>query len=250
MATAGWVRVLKAAKNAYKAVDKTNDLRGRIQGADKLTRSVDPKNSEKAIREIMGIESPLADAIDALSEARDDLTQVRNSKVEWAECDGGDLFMAGAAAADKHGKDSKQAKAAWAAYAKHLQRFHDEIAEEVDALEQMQAMLPARKKAVGQVIKIAESLDKGFQMLLKLPVPLPSAAQAQIFTLSEDAGLLLTQAGNVETLLREIEKRVEAEIKEGEAIMTANLKWLAWAAKASGLDLQAIQRNARAKLPR
>lgn len=74
--------------------------------------------------------------------------------------------------------------------------------------------------------------------------------KAQMFCLSEAAERLYAQALNVQTLLSKIETRVKAEIKEGEDILTANLRWLAWAAKAANLDLQAISRNTRAKLPR
>lgn len=62
-----WLRILKAAKKAYDLVDKANTQRGRLQGADRLKRSSDPKDAEKAIRDILALDSPMSDAIEALT---------------------------------------------------------------------------------------------------------------------------------------------------------------------------------------
>lgn len=227
---------------------QADDLRGRAQGVDKLRRSKDGKDREKAVREVLGMDSPLSDAIDAASEARDDLQEVANAKTEWPECDGGDAYADGLMATYKHGDGSKQARAAWANYAAHLKAYHKIIDTELDALLDIQDQLPLRKKAAAQLVSVSDALNTGFEHALKLP--LPSAMQAQIFTLSEDSGLLYSQALNVQRLLGQIEKRATAELKEGNAILAQNAKWLAWAAKASGLSLDEIKRNAKARAPR
>lgn len=54
----------------------------------------------------------------------------------------------------------------------------------------------------------------------------------------------------VDELIDQISKNLGEAIKDGEAILTVNIKWMAWVAKASGLDLQAINKITRAKVPR
>lgn len=78
----------------------------------------------------------------------------------------------------------------------------------------------------------------------------PEAIRDTKFEWPEDAGLLASQSQVVDELIDQISKNLGEAIEEGEAILTVNIKWMAWATKASGLDLQAINKITRAKVPR
>jgi hypothetical protein len=235
-------------KSGLDFADKASDLKGKFENLLKLSRGSDTER-ETLVREILGIDSYFTDPIAAATKVRGDLEKMSGTDITWPEdAEGGALFATGVKVSADKGKGSKEAKAAWAAYARHLKSFGDSLTDAVNGLRDLQAQVPTRKKAARSLVDVSSKIEAMLKMLLKLPVP--SHVQAALFAASEDAALLRAQAQVISNLLDGIGKSLDAGIKDGDAIIAQNGRWMAWASKAADKDVQDLKGNARAKTPR
>ena len=241
-----WAGLLKKASDLK---GKADEISGQTDGLLKLSKAKDDKERAKIAKEILGIDSLFTKYLDAVTKVRENLTAIRDADPEWPDdADCADLFVVGAQANDKYGKGSKEAKKAWAAYAKALSLFADEISEVVIALKGMQKQVPGRKKAAAALVKVASMISSALEAAQK--VPLPSTILAAVFMASQDADLLYGQAMNVAALLDDISKKVDQSVTDGDFMDGRNARWLAWASRAADMDVQEINKNARAQTPR
>lgn len=240
-------KVSPAVEKAEEAYAMAEEMKGQFDTLNKLSKA-DEKEREKLVRDIAGIDSYLDGPIAAATQARTNLEGMANTKIVWPdEAEGDDLYAAGLMAVYEHGKGSKQAKAAWVAFGKHCYKFGDAAEDIVIGLNDLKAALKSRKTAAKGLVDVTSKIDVLLQMALK--VPLPSTIQATLFAASEDAMLLRSQAQNIQTALNTIGKNTDAAIKEGDALVVQNAKWMAWASKAADVDIQVIRKLAKAKTP-
>lgn len=235
---------LQKAQEAYSTAE---ELKGQYDALSELA-DADAKEREKLVRDIAGIDGYLDAPIAAAKEARTNLEAMASTKIEWpGDADGDDLYAAGLMAVYEHGKGSKQAKAAWTAFGKHCFSFGDKAQDIVNDLSSLKAALKSRTTAAQGLVDVTSKIDGMLQTALK--VPLPSTIQAALFAASEDAQLLRSQAQVIQQSLKTIGTNLDTGIKDGNALVAQNARWLAWASKAADVDVQVLRKLAKAKTP-
>jgi hypothetical protein len=240
-------RVGPGLQKAYEAYSTTKELKGQYDALGELA-DADDTEREKLVREIAGIDSYLDGPIAAAQEARTNLEALAGAKIEWPEdAEGDDLYAAGLMAVYENGKGSKQAKAAWTAFGKHCYTFGDKAQDILNELSDLKDALKSRHVAAQGLVDVTSRIDGLLQAALK--VPLPSTLQATLFAASEDAETLRSLAQVIQQSLKTIGTTIDTGIKDGNALVARNTRWLAWASKAADIDVQVLRKLAKAKTP-
>jgi hypothetical protein len=244
-----WIKAMEVITKLKDIDSKISDME-QVKGYGEKVLKIPPK--ELKPQDLAYFEdTALAPVVTAIDRVVAQLDLVAKAKFTIPEPEGtADAFAKLCAVAADKGKGSKEAKAAAAKWGSLCSAYREKLLDLSVPLRAAKAEFPRKIIAAQTVRDTAKKVERVMEICMKIPVPSGTAQNAQFFELYQRCGEIMAGANRIESRLIAIQDRNHDYIEEMRGILTQNDKWIAYAAKASGLSKEELEKNRSAKVPR
>lgn len=247
-----WMNAIKTLEKAQDVYDKAEEEVAPVKTlADQLLKKK-PAELTQADFNAFGDED-MGKVQTLIDKSIDTLDKIASAKwVAPTGPDGGPAAYAKIvkAAMDTGDSKSKEVKAAAAAWGKICSKFRDEMIEVSVPVRVAKAELPRKIQSIQAAYKVAASLEPILDKCMKIPMPNQGTAQnAQLFGLFVQVQQVMAGCNQIQSRLIAIQEQNFDAYSELKDMMEQNDKWIASAAKISGMTKEQIAKNAKAKVP-